>query len=131
MFVFLPVSCQNRINGSVGDNVLLPCAGPKLLPEQVFVLWKDKNDRTVVDIIKSLVKSDTQDPIFEGRVDSFSGAFKDGNFSIVLKNVQESDSGTYSCNFPKLRISDSVQLSVSGLFFRYEYTLLSISIWCL
>lgn len=117
MFVFLTVSCQVPvITGFKGEDVLLPCIYKgRDLPKQVSVHWRDKDDKKVLVIIESSPKFNSQDQIFKDRVESFPDVYKDGNFSVILKNLQQTDSGTYICNFPTLQFSSTVQLSVSGL----------------
>ncbi|XP_029948699.1 V-set domain-containing T-cell activation inhibitor 1-like isoform X2 [Salarias fasciatus] len=44
-----------------------------------------------------------QDPQFKGRVSHFNDQLEYGNASILIKNTQVNDSGTYSCVFPHLK----------------------------
>uniref|UniRef100_A0A8C7X077 Immunoglobulin V-set domain-containing protein n=1 Tax=Oryzias sinensis TaxID=183150 RepID=A0A8C7X077_9TELE len=53
-------------------------------------------------------------PKYQGRVFSFQEEFKNGNFSIQMKNLQISDSDTYVCTMIPGGDERRVQLRVSG-----------------
>ncbi|KAA8578145.1 hypothetical protein FQN60_000068, partial [Etheostoma spectabile] len=46
---------------------------------------------------------DGQSEEFKGRVSHFQDELKHGNASIIIRNTKISDSGDYSCDFPKLQ----------------------------
>lgn len=48
-------------------------------------------------------RQDIQDEQFKGRVSHFPEQLEFGNASIIIKNTKMTDSGTYSCKFPKLQ----------------------------
>ncbi|XP_071335700.1 uncharacterized protein [Trachinotus anak] len=112
----LTVSCLVIIKGFIGDNILLPCVYPGIYPppQMVNVYWRDKDNNVMLDIISGVQNMKSQSNNFSGRVISSSDQYWKGNFSIVLQNVQESDTGVYECNIPAVDLEDRVQLNVTG-----------------
>ncbi|XP_071335699.1 uncharacterized protein [Trachinotus anak] len=110
------VSCLVIIKGFIGDNILLPCVYPGIYPppQMVNVYWRDKDNNVMLDIISGVQNMKSQSNNFSGRVISSSDQYWKGNFSIVLQNVQESDTGVYECNIPAVDLEDRVQLNVTG-----------------
>ncbi|XP_050921804.1 CXADR-like membrane protein isoform X2 [Lates calcarifer] len=109
------VSCQVKVEGFISDSVLLPCIyreGP--LPDQFNVHWRDKDDKIVLDINNRVQDLTTQDQVFKGRVRSFPDEYKAGNFTVVLEQARQSDSGIYECHVPKVDFQRRVQLTVAG-----------------
>lgn len=105
---------------SVGDAVLLPCIHRNPLPSEVTVSWRDRDDRTVLDIEDNVPNLQSQDSEFKGRVTSFIDEYKKGNFSILLQDARKLDAGDYDCH---VRVSEGskqkILLSVTGLFTHY------------
>ncbi|XP_060767420.1 butyrophilin subfamily 1 member A1-like [Neoarius graeffei] len=98
----------------VGDTVILPCS-TKPTAEIGDVFWRyevNKVNKVVLEIIKGKENFQDQSQEYRGRVGVFSAEFAKGNFSIELRGVKLSDSGTYTCNFPKSGQEMNVQLSV-------------------
>lgn len=112
---FLPASCQTSVQGFSGDAVLLPCVyrGGDL-PQKVSAFWRDKNDNNVLDIKQNRPDASAQNPRFRGRVEPFPDLFHKGNFSIVLKELQQADSGVYDCDVLEVDFKQTVSVSVSG-----------------
>ncbi|XP_029381857.1 myelin-oligodendrocyte glycoprotein-like [Echeneis naucrates] len=119
LIILFPLSdvSHNNITALPGENVSLPCqvsnmnftvlnwSRSDLLPQYVF-MYKDKKP-----------SSENQHPSFKGRVELAAKHMKDGNISVILKNVTTNDSGTYTCeiiwNRTKLReIISRVNLQV-------------------
>ncbi|XP_023805127.1 T-cell surface glycoprotein CD4 isoform X2 [Oryzias latipes] len=94
------VTCQDSLvlDGSVGGSVLLPCIFSEPLPNQINVFWRDKDDNAVFNIENGSPVFSDQNQRYQNRVFSFQEEFKNGNFSIQMKNLQISDSDTYVCN---------------------------------
>lgn len=117
-FSCVSASCQTQVTAFLEDDVQLPCIYRDQIPlsQSVSVFWRDKDDRIVLDIINSRPDPTTQDQVFRGRVQSFSEQYNRNNFSIHLKNVQQSDSGFYECHIPKVDFQTKVQLKVEGLY---------------
>lgn len=115
VFVCLSVSSVVHVCAPVGGEVLLQCVCPELrrLPHKVGVFWRDREDRTVLDIILSSPYVRFQHHLFRGRVQSFPHTCNQGNF-ILLKHLQLSDSRSYTCFIPQLKLKETIQLTVSG-----------------
>ncbi|KAK2917266.1 hypothetical protein Q8A73_004012 [Channa argus] len=110
------VICQLQVyQGFIGLDVLLPCVYSEEdpLPETVSVYWRDKDDNIVLDIIDSSPKKGLGDLMFRERVESFPELFKNGNFSIILRKLQQTDAGLYECHIPKVDFQVKVSLMVS------------------
>ncbi|KAF4093405.1 hypothetical protein AMELA_G00001690 [Ameiurus melas] len=85
----------------VGESVILPCTLEQNLQE---VYWKDKDNGVVCDILDGKADFNEQDPAYKDRVTIFPSETKNGNFSIMLRNVKESDAGPYTCSAPNRKI---------------------------
>ncbi|KAM7375602.1 hypothetical protein PAMA_014622 [Pampus argenteus] len=109
------VSCEPEVQGYIGGTVLLPCIYTSPVPQTFTISWRDKDDSNVLDIKDNAINSETQSARFKGRVISFPDVYMRGNFSILLRDVQQDDAGIYECH---IRIADGsqqmVSLSVSG-----------------
>lgn len=116
--------CQVTIQGFIGDSVLLPCIynQGESLRKNVSVYWRDKDDNIVLDISKNGPDPSTQNHKFRDRVISFPHVYMKGNFSILMKDVQPSDSSPYDCHIPSEDFQQRLLLNVSGL---YESRMLS------
>ncbi|XP_067370529.1 coxsackievirus and adenovirus receptor-like [Channa argus] len=90
---------QEDITAKSGDHVTLPCHVPQntqilvvewirpdLEPEYVF-LYKNGQSHP-----------DRQHPSFKNRVELKDSGMKDGNLSVIVKNVTITDTGTYECH---------------------------------
>ncbi|XP_051271831.1 butyrophilin subfamily 2 member A2-like [Dicentrarchus labrax] len=96
-FCFLAAQGQQVISVNPGGDVTLPCSAgddsiravewtrTDLEPEYVLFYRNRRSDPTY------------QHPSFKGRVDLTDREMKDGDVSLVLKNVTISDNGTYEC----------------------------------
>ncbi|XP_037552691.1 uncharacterized protein LOC119429047 [Nematolebias whitei] len=111
-----PVSSLDvPIQGFLGGNITLSCICEEPLPDKVDVYWTDKsNARTVLYIIKSEPKFDSQHEKYKGRVYSSVEDYKKGNFSIIMMRLQQDDADTYECTIPAVYLVKVVTLKVSG-----------------
>lgn len=87
---------QRNVNH--GDNVTLTCYSPR----DVVILmlrWK-KQDKPhyVLFIRENRIYENLQDPHFKGRVELKDPEMKNGELSVILKNVTVKDNGTYECS---------------------------------
>ncbi|XP_051251077.1 butyrophilin subfamily 2 member A2-like [Dicentrarchus labrax] len=98
-----------RVIVEEGSDVILPCSlGSK---ENIV----DKRFDWIKDGQKEVFLYDSgdhynnglsgQDEQFKGRVSHFSDQLKNGNASIKIRNTKISDSGKYTCHFPRLQPS--------------------------
>ncbi|XP_049922283.1 uncharacterized protein LOC126403578 [Epinephelus moara] len=108
------VSCRLKVEGCVGGDVLLPCVYSDSLPHAFSVYWSDNDNNIVLDIHSSVPDLSNQHVKFRGRVLSDPQLCRKGNFSIVMKNVLQSDSCPYDCYIPSVNFHQRVALSVSG-----------------
>ncbi|XP_039471716.1 programmed cell death 1 ligand 1-like [Oreochromis aureus] len=98
--VMLVSAEQKNITAESGQNVTLPCRAPNNNILILVVEWSRpdlKRDEYVILYRDNQLHSDYQDPSFKGRVDLQDSQMKDGDVSLVLKDVTISDAGTYEC----------------------------------
>ncbi|KAL3999927.1 protein amnionless [Sarotherodon galilaeus] len=104
-------SSQSVKTGFIRDEVLLPCVYSEKLSEPVTAFWRDKDDKVVLDIINS--REDKIDAKFTGRVLSFPDYYKNGNLSILIKDLRADDAGLYECYIPKVDYQAKTTLNVT------------------
>ncbi|XP_053348438.1 CD276 antigen homolog [Clarias gariepinus] len=101
MLVINEVSSQSVIvEAAQGEAVILPCSSSRYEKD---VFWRDRDTKTVYDIIEGKENFHDQDGEYRGRVKGFPSEFTNWNYSIRLSDVKLSDTGTYSCNLPDSR----------------------------
>ncbi|XP_035985231.1 tyrosine-protein kinase-like otk isoform X1 [Fundulus heteroclitus] len=88
----------SNITAEPGQNVTLPCRTPDSKPV-VGVEWDrtDLGSEYVLLYRNNQFDLEKQHPSFKNRVDLKEGQIKDGDVSLVLKNVSTDDRGTYEC----------------------------------
>ncbi|KAF3698322.1 V-set domain containing T-cell activation inhibitor 1 B7 -like protein 4 [Channa argus] len=118
------------LNGSVSkvktvqprDDVLLLCQGPRGA-DIIFVSWIRpdlESEGSVFFFRDDLTYEAYQHPAFHGRVELRDPQMKDGDVSLILKNVTINDTGTYECyvrikgNSPQLVNSVHLKVKFSG-----------------
>ncbi|XP_039465379.1 coxsackievirus and adenovirus receptor-like [Oreochromis aureus] len=91
------VSDQKIITVPSGQNVTLTCRAPS--NNIIVVEWSraDLGKECVLMYRDELFVPDDQHPSFKNRVDLQDRQMKDGDVSLILKNVTISDTGTYEC----------------------------------
>ncbi|XP_032438891.1 CD276 antigen homolog [Xiphophorus hellerii] len=98
--LIFPTDCQDQRNVTAepGQDVVLPCraAGNKRL---IAVQWSrsDLGSDYVLRYRDERLDEENQNPSFRTRVALLDGAVKDGDVSLVLKNLTASDTGAYEC----------------------------------
>lgn len=112
----LAVDGQTKVQGFTGEDVLLSCMYRNVdqLKNNTFVYWTDKDDSFLLKMTKNRTDYSSQSPTYKDRVDAFPKLLKTGNFSILLKNCQPSDSGPYECNIPAMDFNQMLHLNISG-----------------
>uniref|UniRef100_A0A3Q3JBL2 Ig-like domain-containing protein n=1 Tax=Monopterus albus TaxID=43700 RepID=A0A3Q3JBL2_MONAL len=94
----LSASVPEFIRAKPGDNVTLPCRAPSYTMIRA-VVWS-RPDLEPGDVLKyQNRKSDpeNQHPSFKSRVELEDSEMKNGDVSLVLRNVTTGDRGTYEC----------------------------------
>ncbi|KAL4008257.1 hypothetical protein ACER0C_002109 [Sarotherodon galilaeus] len=84
------------ITAESGQNVTLTCRAPN--NNNIFVEWRRADlDEYVLLYGDEGSVLEEQHPSFKNRVDLQDRQMKDGDLSLILKNVMIADSGTYEC----------------------------------
>ncbi|XP_027021460.2 uncharacterized protein LOC113655246 isoform X2 [Tachysurus fulvidraco] len=101
----------------LGGSVLLPCFVESPLPlEGLQVEWRKTDSNSLVGLFQQgKSRPDLQSQGFRGRVDFFPHEITKGNFSILLKNVVEEDTGGYRCKVNTAQESSEVIMEVSNI----------------
>uniref|UniRef100_A0A3Q0S9E3 Ig-like domain-containing protein n=1 Tax=Amphilophus citrinellus TaxID=61819 RepID=A0A3Q0S9E3_AMPCI len=87
---------QKIITADPGQDVTLTCRAPD---NNIVGKWDraDLGDEHVLLYRDEQFVPDNQHPSFKNRVDLQDRQMKDGDVSLILKNVTTADSGTYQC----------------------------------
>ncbi|KAK2812074.1 hypothetical protein Q5P01_000106 [Channa striata] len=86
---------QQQITEKTGDNVTLPCVN-KSVGDIELLEWR-RRDLNVFVWKHGNMSEDDQHESFKNRLELKDSQIKDGNFSVILKNVNMKDTGTYEC----------------------------------
>ncbi|XP_036934512.1 butyrophilin-like protein 1 isoform X2 [Acanthopagrus latus] len=96
-FVSVPAGPQ-EITVRPGEDVTLPCqASSGVVSLLVWRRTEPKTFKYVFHFRDGISSENFQEPSFRGRVELRDPEMKDGDGSVILKNVTASDSGTYEC----------------------------------
>uniref|UniRef100_A0A3B4H8G9 Ig-like domain-containing protein n=1 Tax=Pundamilia nyererei TaxID=303518 RepID=A0A3B4H8G9_9CICH len=97
-FTICPQEDQKNMTAESGQDVTLTCRAPK---NNIIlgVEWSraDLRDEYVLFYRNEQLDPDNQHPSFKNRVDLQDKQLKDGDVSLILKNVSINDNGTYEC----------------------------------
>ncbi|KAL4008624.1 hypothetical protein ACER0C_002476 [Sarotherodon galilaeus] len=96
MFVLFVSADQKNITAESGQDVTLTCRAPN--NNIIVVKWSraDLGDEYVF-VYQDGRPLDDQHPSFKNRVDLQDRQMKDGDVSLILKDVTINDAGTYKC----------------------------------
>ncbi|KAM9396910.1 uncharacterized protein ACWYII_032464 isoform 1-T1 [Salvelinus alpinus] len=106
------VSSQVNVEGFKGDNVILPCTYIEKALKNLNIFWETADDVTVYSIIDGKADLSKQNSQFRDRTSMFSDEWTKGNFSLLLTDLKDSDSGSYLCFIPTGDVLCQVELSV-------------------
>ncbi|XP_067436521.1 coxsackievirus and adenovirus receptor homolog [Thunnus thynnus] len=111
-----------------GENVILQCQSPR--DANITALtWSrpDLNPETdgfVLFFRENRLYEDYQHPSFRGRVQLRDPEMKDGDVSVILKNVTINDTGTYKCrvsvNSKGYELMNTINLTVNTIYLKVE-----------
>uniref|UniRef100_A0A4W5RBV8 Si:dkey-222p3.1 n=2 Tax=Hucho hucho TaxID=62062 RepID=A0A4W5RBV8_9TELE len=107
----LQVSSQ-EIVGFTRGKVILPCRYNAMPTKEVNIFWRYKDDRNVYNIVSGKADLADQDRQFRDRTRIFPEEWANGNFSLLLTDLKDSDSGSYSCFIPTVNFIHQVKLFV-------------------
>ncbi|CAI5671523.1 unnamed protein product [Oreochromis niloticus] len=98
MFVLFVSADQKTITAESGQDVTLTCRAPN--NNFIVVEWSraDLGDEHVFVYKDEGFHSNSQHPSFKNRVDLQDRQIKDGDVSLILKDVMINDAGTYECH---------------------------------
>ncbi|XP_029932680.1 uncharacterized protein LOC115376967 [Myripristis murdjan] len=108
---FLPVLSAEALNLKVqpGDDVTLSCQAPDVNIEAAEWSRTDlKKEEYVFFYQDGHIDSVKQHPSFKNRVEVKDKEMKNGNLSVILKNVTKNDSGTYECRFKTENVESNI-----------------------
>uniref|UniRef100_A0A673HP10 CD276 antigen homolog n=1 Tax=Sinocyclocheilus rhinocerous TaxID=307959 RepID=A0A673HP10_9TELE len=113
------VSLDVKVVGFTGSSVVLPCSSIQhdLKPQDMHVLWRDKDSETIYDLIEGKDSLETQDPRYKNRAQTFPEEYERGNFSIKLSNLTHADAGEFNCFITHSSYSnqETVWLFINGV----------------
>nr|XP_025975908.1 butyrophilin subfamily 3 member A2-like [Dromaius novaehollandiae] len=88
------------VTGIIGEGVVLPChVAAEHIPEMFSVQWifNEQLEKITVSRYDGKSKKEIQDERYRGRTEFFHSEFRAGNMSLHLRNVKNSDKGSYTC----------------------------------
>ncbi|XP_039464633.1 programmed cell death 1 ligand 1-like [Oreochromis aureus] len=96
MFVLFVSADQKNITAESGQDVTLTCRAPN---NNIRVVEWNRADLTdkYMFVYRNGQPLDDQHPSFKNRVDLQDRQMKDGDVSLILKDVMINDTGTYKC----------------------------------
>ncbi|XP_006807834.1 hepatitis A virus cellular receptor 2 homolog [Neolamprologus brichardi] len=91
---------QKNITVLSGQNVILPCQALRDKGSLRAVAWTkpDLQNKNVYLYRDGRFDPADQNPSFKNRVDLWDSQMKDGDVSLILKDVTINDAGTYECS---------------------------------
>ncbi|KAJ1162663.1 hypothetical protein NDU88_003130 [Pleurodeles waltl] len=100
---FITGQCDSVIRADLHKDVLLPCqvtySGEFTLEYLVITWQRSENDAVVHSFFHGGDQPRHQEEEFRERTQLFPEEFHKGNASLLLKDVRETDAGSYSCHY--------------------------------
>ncbi|CAI5671314.1 unnamed protein product [Oreochromis niloticus] len=114
MFVLFVSADEQNITAEFGQDVTLTCRVTNDNKKIITVEWSraDLESQHVLLQRNGHFLPDGQHPSYKNRVDLQDRQMKDGDVSLILKNVMINDTGTYECHVQRQRESLSLITSV-------------------
>ncbi|XP_033182650.1 CD276 antigen homolog [Anabas testudineus] len=92
------VSAVHHLQARLGQTVLLPCRAPSSGSIRAAEWSRPDQELEYVFFYRDGQPDETQQhPSFQNRVELADRQMKEGNLSVILKDVISSDAGTYEC----------------------------------
>uniref|UniRef100_A0A667ZGC6 Ig-like domain-containing protein n=1 Tax=Myripristis murdjan TaxID=586833 RepID=A0A667ZGC6_9TELE len=95
----LAPNLNQNLKARPGHNITLSCQAPDGVDITVAE-WRRTDLKELEPVFlyrDGHIDSENQHPSFKNRVELIDGEMKNGNLSVILKNVTEYDNGTYEC----------------------------------
>ncbi|XP_044198181.1 programmed cell death 1 ligand 1-like isoform X2 [Thunnus albacares] len=121
---FLSCSVSAEITVKPGDDVTLQCQSQR---DEAIILFEWirpdlKTDGYVFFFRENRSYENYQHPSFRDRVQLIDPEMKDGNVSVILKNVTINDTGTYKChvsvNSKRHELINTINLTVNTIYLK-------------
>ncbi|XP_026012714.1 neural cell adhesion molecule 2-like [Astatotilapia calliptera] len=105
---------QKNITAASGQDVTLTCQAPN---NNIIVKWSraDLGAEYVLLYRDDYFVPENQHPSFKNRVDLLDREMKDGDVSLILKNVTINDTGTYECRVVQIGTKYLKRISIIHL----------------
>ncbi|XP_077082882.1 CD276 antigen homolog [Siphateles boraxobius] len=100
LLVLNEASVQETVQVFIGDSVVLPCHSPRQ-PTILTAHWRYEDSKNVYDIQDGVVSTKEQDAVYKSRTASFPAEYSKGNFSLILRKLQDIDTGSFCCFLPE------------------------------
>ncbi|XP_056609810.1 uncharacterized protein LOC130426864 isoform X2 [Triplophysa dalaica] len=103
----------------LGGSVLLPCSVDSLLSlKDLEVEWKRSDSQTLIHLYQDGdIRPEVQHEDYHDRAHFFTDDIKQGNFSLLLKNVTAEDEGKYTCTVHSGQESHETVLQIKDVEF--------------
>ncbi|XP_039463948.1 coxsackievirus and adenovirus receptor homolog [Oreochromis aureus] len=117
MCLHMVCAAEVKITIRVGQTVILPCQTPINKSDPMIVLEWSRPELGTEYVLFYRDKNfdfDNQHPSFKNRVDLQDRQMKDGDVSLILKDVMINDTGTYECRVVRGRTNRRKRSNLDG-----------------